>query len=441
VTTAPYKSLRDYWKDKKQEFIDSCDHCGKCMEVCPTRGYTQLADDDPVTAAERFLSFLETGEDVEAMADFMFHCLKCGYCAEVCSMGTHLHHTAKDFAYSELEDLGYGIEKIKAEVPENPEQIWKFFSAISPKPEDRYDNYLTQIPENPPQVDLIYVVSCGTAGFTDWLFDMMDIIKATGRDFVALSPFHNDLCSGCMHMMNGQMDISERRTKHMIDTLSKFKPKTVVFGCLHAHWWMQGWVPEFYPYDFKVQNEVQFIADNLDSLHFKEKDEKVTVAYHDSCGIGKWTREWDAPRKILNAMPGVNYVELPRNRNNAACCGLAAPKELQDSMICDRLDEVKKAGATVFSSVCVGCMMGYRRHQDEYGINSNLIMSYVADQLGTANKDMIGEYTKMGDPELIYPVVLENIKRTPFVDYSEEQVKKLLKRYLFPPRTLGLHDE
>jgi len=441
LTTAAYKSLRDYWKDKKLEFIDSCTHCGKCMEVCPIQGYTQLAADDPVTAADRFLSFLETGQDVEAIADFMTHCLKCGYCAEVCAMGPHLHHIAKDFVYSDLEDLGHGIKKVIAEIPENPESIWKFYTAISPKPQDYYDNWLMEIPENPPQVDLVYFASCATAGFSDWLFDMLDITKMTGHEFVAISPFDNDLCCGCMHMMTGLMDIAERRSKALVDALAKFKPKLVVTGCLHTHWWLRDFVKDFYPYDFEVQNEVQFIADNLDRLPFKQTNDEVTVAYHDSCGIGKWTREWDAPRKILDAMPGVKYVELPRNRNNAACCGLAAPKELQDNMICSRLEEVKNAGATIFSTICVGCSMGFMRHEKEYGITSNTLMSFVAERLGIGNKSVLNEYIKMGDPELIYPVVLEHIKRTPFVDYSEEQVKKLLKRYFFAPRTMGLHDE
>jgi len=441
VKTAAYKSLADYWKDKKREFIDSCDRCGACMEVCPIISWTQLGKDDSVTAAERFLSFLETGKDAEAIKDFMTSCLKCGYCAEVCSLGPKLHHTAKDFVYSDLEDRGYGIMKVVAELPENPESIWKFFSAISPKPQDRYENWLMKIPENPPQTDLVYYASCATAAFTDWMFDMLNIIKMTGRDFLAISPFDNDLCCGCMHMMSGQMAIAEERSRKLVAALSKFKPKLVVLGCLHTHWWLRDYVIDFAPFDFKVQNEIQFIADNLDRLPFKKRNGEVTVAYHDSCGIGKWTREWDAPRKVLNAIPGVKYVELPRNRNNAACCGLAAPKDLQDKMLCDRLDEVKKAGATLFTSVCVGCNMGYMRHEEKYGISSKNVVCFVAESLGINTKDVILEYTKMGAPDLIAPVVRENIERTAYVNYTEEQTRKLLKRYLYPPRTMGLHDE
>ena len=44
-----------------------------------------------------------------------------------------------------------------------------------------------------------------------------------------------------MRMMAGMRDVAERRSKEIVDALSKFKPKLVVTGCLHTHWWLRGW--------------------------------------------------------------------------------------------------------------------------------------------------------------------------------------------------------
>ena len=437
MTTAMYKTLPEMWAAKKREFLDNCTLCGACMEVCPIYSRTSFADDEPSTAMERFNSFLETGKDAEAVKNFMSFCVKCGYCGEVCPLGTHLHHTAKDFVYCDLEDAGYGLVKTKAELPENKESVYRFFRGISPRPEDKYDNWLITMPENPPQVDYIYFPSCSSAAFTKRLFDTLDIFEMSGLDYRALSPFDIDLCCGCMHIMAGDIKTADKRARGLVAALNAFKPKVVVTGCLHTHWWLRDYISELVSYDFKAQHAVQFIADHLDKLQFKPMD-NVTVAFHDSCGMGRWTREFDAPRKILKYMPGVNYAELQHNRLDATCCGLAAPKDMQDKMICDRLEETKSAGATLLTSVCVGCVMGFQRHTDKYGLDATNIVSFVSEGLGFNNEDLMQKYREIGDLDKIIEITRPYIERG---EYTLDQAKRLIKRYLFNVRTLGLHDE
>jgi len=431
-----YKSLSDFWSEKKQEFINGCTLCGDCMEVCPVIGYTNYAQDEPTRAMERFLAFLEDGSDVEAAHSFMQACMDCARCGEVCPLGSRLHQIVKDFVLTDLRQAGYPVPKAEEELPENPESVYRVFAAIQPKPLERYKRWLVKMPTNPPQVDTIYFPSCSSPGLTKRLFDMLDIFEMTGLDYLALSSHDLDLCCGCMHLKNGYMKQTEQRARSLVTTLSAFRPKMVVTGCPWTYHWLHNFVPEFSPYEFEVQHQVQFIADNLERLSFRHMD--CIVAYHDSCSIGRWAREFERPRKILRHMPGVTFVEMKRNRNDAACCGAAAPKELQTKMVNDSLAEVSATGAKVLTSICAGCVMNFQQYAASYGLNVMNIISFVAGGLGISNEDTLQKCFQYGSVDRVIKATRSNIERS---EFTEEEIRPLISRYLFAGSTLGGYDQ
>ncbi|MCS7198619.1 MAG: (Fe-S)-binding protein, partial [Candidatus Bipolaricaulota bacterium] len=52
-----------------------------------------------------------------------------------------------------------------------------------------------------------------------------------------------------------------------------------------------------------------------------KKEIPATIAYHDSCYLGRYNRIFDAPRNILKKIPGVKLVEMERRRERGMCCG------------------------------------------------------------------------------------------------------------------------
>jgi Fe-S oxidoreductase len=72
---------------------------------------------------------------------------------------------------------------------------------------------------------------------------------------------------------------------------------------------------------FQVQHYSQFLAELIDSekLQFTRNIEK-TVTYHDPCFLGRENKIYDTPRKVLESIPGIKFVEMDRSRERSLCC-------------------------------------------------------------------------------------------------------------------------
>nr|MDO8116585.1 heterodisulfide reductase-related iron-sulfur binding cluster [Candidatus Sigynarchaeota archaeon] len=111
---------------------------------------------------------------------------------------------------------------------------------------------------------------------------------------------------------------------------------------------------------FKVMHFSEFLAANMNKLKIKPTKGHVTVTYHDPCHLGRHAGVYDAPRNVLKKLPNVKLVEMPRNKENAWCCGAGAGvksafKDFALNTAEKRVDESSRTGASILVTCCPFC--------------------------------------------------------------------------------------
>jgi len=85
------------------------------------------------------------------------------------------------------------------------------------------------------------------------------------------------------------------------------------------------------------------------------------VPYHAPCDLGRKSGIFDAPREILQRIPGYTFVEMQQSREHALCCGGGGDLETFDpdlvqQVAAQRVAQAAQVGATVLVSACPQCV-------------------------------------------------------------------------------------
>jgi len=114
---------------------------------------------------------------------------------------------------------------------------------------------------------------------------------------------------------------------------------------------------------YEVKFILEIIHDAIKNGKLKlRKEIKKKVTFHDPCYLGRYNGLYELPREILKAIPGIELVEMPRNRNRSFCCGAGGgnlvreyPGELRPNNL--RAKEAAETGAEILAVACPFCMI------------------------------------------------------------------------------------
>jgi Fe-S oxidoreductase len=120
--------------------------------------------------------------------------------------------------------------------------------------------------------------------------------------------------------------------------------------------------------DYGLDKPVRHHAQVLDelvaggALRLSALGDARTYTFHDPCYLGRHNGEYDAPRRVLDAIPGLKRVEMERARNRSACCGGGSLYLFHEAECTERMGEARvamaeQAGAQVIVTACPFCLV------------------------------------------------------------------------------------
>lgn len=118
----------------------------------------------------------------------------------------------------------------------------------------------------------------------------------------------------------------------------------------------------------------------------------VKVTYHDSCFLGRWNQKYDLPRNVLKQIPGIQLVEMERNKEDAFCCGGGNGNVFTDLMGGDenspariRVREALKTRAQIVAVSCPACLIMLEDAVESEGVGDMIKIMDVAEIVKSAS--------------------------------------------------------
>jgi Fe-S oxidoreductase len=189
---------------------------------------------------------------------------------------------------------------------------------------------------------------------------LVDILNTSEVSFGILG--EEEECCGNEIYVLGETGLFENLVDKNTQKLKELGVSKVITLCPHGYNTMKNIYPES-----GVNIEVYHYTQMVDNLIKKNKirplKTKMKVTYQDPCFLGRYNNIYDEPRQILQSIPGIELMEMERNRKDAFCCGGGSGNFVTDLLAGSvdsparvRAREAYETGADTLAVACPSCL-------------------------------------------------------------------------------------
>lgn len=340
-----------------------CLECGKCTANCPISRY------NGGYSPRRIMGMALAGDHQPLKSDVsQWSCLACGMCEPRCPV---------DVGFANL------LQRVRAEtLPEK--KTWPSCThggtlhalmrkMAAPDMEQNRLQWVDDDLEIAETGDVLLFVGC--APYYNAYFSYLDVdtlestraaIKILNHVGIAPVLLSDERCCGHDLLWVGDRENYEKLGALNIEAIKASGAHTVITACAECYRTLKLDYPgDFGKQTWSVQHISEFIAEKVATgeIEFSNAATKEVMTYQDPCRLGRHAAVYEEPRAVLQAIPGLELVEMDRNREGSLCCGTSSwincdltSKKIQAA----RLTSAKATGADTLVTCCPKCHIHFK---------------------------------------------------------------------------------
>jgi Fe-S oxidoreductase len=362
-----------------------CSRCGFCRvwgwenvdHVCPTYPFSPGWETQYARGRVR-MARATLDEEIEINESFLDHayaCTLCGSCEAHCPVEmplTEIFHAWR----VEMAESGHALPTHERIVT----LVEKHLNPYGPRWDEPEDD-----PQEPRKVSVLYYPGCTTSRMAEETVEAVDEILSKLELDYAL--FEDDTCCGFPLYELGQIEGGKEVAQVTLERINTWQPDIVLTTCPACYRTFKYLFPEEMglTVDFEVQHVSQFLLPRVEG---RLSQMPARVTWHDPCVLGRHLDMFEEPRDTIEAIPGLELVEMPSNRKDALCCGAGGgvyftSQGMANQAVVTRLEQAVETEAEQIVTSCPNCYVRFRQmsRQQRMGIRAQTLAQIINEAL------------------------------------------------------------